>query len=276
MKRHILLPTDFSDNAWSAIVYALKLYADEVCKFYILNSVAMHASTMSNLSNHLLRVMKENALRDLIELKETIVASDANANHEFEIVLSTQDLDDAINSAVKNHEIDRIVMGTKGATGAKELFFGSNTVKILKQVRLCPILIVPDEHDFIRPRQIAFPTDYKRFFSEKDLKPIKDLTELYHSKIRVLHINKEETLDEDQKHNYTNLKDALGNYEHSFHWMPDYSTKETEIREFINDLEIDMLAMVNYRHSCLESILKEPVIKKIGFKPEVPFLVVPS
>ena len=126
------------------------------------------------------------------------------------------------------------------------------------------------------PRQIAFPTDYKRFFGEKELRPIKELSQLYNSKIRVLHINKEETLDDIQEYNYTKLNEYLENYEHSFHWMPDYSSKEIEIKEFIEDLEIDILAMVNYKHSCLEKITKEPVINKIGFRPIIPFLVVPS
>ena len=36
--KKILLPTDFSDNAWNAIEYALKLFKDEVCTFYLLNT----------------------------------------------------------------------------------------------------------------------------------------------------------------------------------------------------------------------------------------------
>ncbi|MEJ2113114.1 MAG: universal stress protein [Flavobacteriaceae bacterium] len=38
MRRKILLPTDFSKNAWHAINYALELYKDENCDFYILNA----------------------------------------------------------------------------------------------------------------------------------------------------------------------------------------------------------------------------------------------
>ncbi|WP_281542184.1 universal stress protein [Maribacter aestuarii] len=36
--KNILIPTDFSENAWNAIVYALKLFKDEECKFYLLNT----------------------------------------------------------------------------------------------------------------------------------------------------------------------------------------------------------------------------------------------
>ena len=58
--------------------------------------------------------------------------------------------------------------------------------------------------------------------------------------------------------------------------MPDYSSKEIEIKEFISELEIDLLAMVKNRHTLLEKITREPVIKKLGFHPLVPFLVMPS
>lgn len=276
IRKHILLPTDFSDNSWSAIVYALKLYADVECVFYLLNTVAMGVSAMANFSNKLVDIMKTGALKELEELKELIVVSDANSNHDFEIIISSQDLIDAIRICIRNNKIDLIVMGTKGATGTKELFFGSNTVKTIKKVKDCPILIVPDEYDFVPPKQIAFPTDYKRFFEDKEMRPIIELSQLYNSKIRVLHINKEETLDDVQDYNYTNLNELLKDYNHSFHWMPDYNSKEIEIKAFIQELEIDILAMVNYKHSFLEKLLKEPVIKKIGFHTEVPFLVVPS
>ena len=62
----------------------------------------------------------------------------------------------------------------------------------------------------------------------------------------------------------------------SFHWMPDYAKKVNEINDFIEELKIDMLVMVNYKHSFIENIINEPVIKKIGFHPIIPFLVIPD
>ncbi len=38
MKKKILLTTDFSKNAWNAIVYALELYKNYECDFYVLNT----------------------------------------------------------------------------------------------------------------------------------------------------------------------------------------------------------------------------------------------
>ena len=38
MKRNILIPTDFSENAWNALNYAVHLYKEDECSFYLLNA----------------------------------------------------------------------------------------------------------------------------------------------------------------------------------------------------------------------------------------------
>ena len=276
MKKNILLPTDFSDNAWSAAVYALKLYADEECTFYFLHSVTMKVTIMSNLSKKLLEVLRKNALKELLELKEMAQNTNVNPNHDFEIILSSDDLQDAIESSVKKHRVDLVVIGKKGTTANKELYFGSNTINTIKRMCQCPVLIIPEEYDFVVPKKIAFPTDFNRFFGEKILKPIKDMADLYNAKIRVMHINVEPELNEIQEYNFSVLKELLETYEHSFHWMPDYEKKANEITDFIKDMEINILAMVNYKHNFIENIMKEPVIKKIGLHPIIPFLVIPE
>ncbi|WP_299336447.1 universal stress protein [uncultured Psychroserpens sp.] len=276
MRKSILLPTDFSDNAWSAAIYALKLFSDEECTFYFLHSTKMKVSTMSNFSNKLLNIMTESAMKDLNDLKDMAESTNANANHNFEIILSASDLQDAIDMAITKYGINLVVMGTKGATGAKEIFFGSNTVKIIKKTKLCPILIVPDEFEFTPPNQIAFPTDFSRCYGDRELKFLRDLVELYDSKIRVVCILSKDMLTGVQEYNMTMLESYLEDYDYSFHFMPNYAKKSEEINDFIELLEINMLAMVNYKHSFIESIVKEPVIKKIGFHPLVPFFVIPD
>lgn len=276
MKRKILIPTDFSDNAWNTVVYALKLFTYEFCTFYFLNSTIIKVSTLSNLSNKLLKTMEENAMKELLDLKELAETSNTNANHDFQVILSSEDLKQAVKRAVKEWDIDLVIMGTKGATGAKEFFFGSNTIHIIKNLKNCPILVIPEEYDFAKPSQIAFPTDYNRFYSNHEIKPLKQFADLYESKIRVMHINTNDELNDIQEYNLMMLKGYLENYNYTLHWMPNYNKKVIEINDFIEELGIDILAMVNYKHSFIEKILNEPVIKKIGFHPNVPFLVIPE
>ncbi|AXG70780.1 universal stress protein family protein [Kordia sp. SMS9] len=273
---NILLPTDFSDNAWSAIVYTLKLYQHETCKFYLLNSQKVTSSRMASFSNKLLTTMLENSKKDMLKLKAQVEATNTNSNHEFEVIVSLGDLDDAIESSVLKHKIDLIAMGTKGATGAKGILFGSNTAKIFKKVKNCPILAIPNDYEFNAPKQIAFPSDFNHYCDAKELSYLKKLADLYNSKIRVIHINDKEKLNEKQEGNLNTLKEYLKDYEHSIHIVPSHKSKEISIQDFIDDLNIDILAMVYYSHSFIDSILREPVIKKIAFHLKVPFLVIPE
>jgi len=276
MRKNILLPTDFSDNAWSAAVYTLKLYAEEECTFHFLHSTRIDASTMSSFSNKLLEVMRKNDLQELLELKQIAELVNPKANHDFKMILSSEDLVMSINKSIKKNDIDLIAMGTEGASGAEKFFFGSNTMKVIKSIDQCPVLMVPDEYNFIIPKQIAFPTDFKRSYDDKELKPLMELTRLFNAKIKVLHIKTDKKLNDIQKYNFTRLKEHLEGFEYSFHIVPDYTKKAKEINVFIENLKIDLLVMINYKHSLMDNIIKEPVINKIGLEPNVPFLVIPG
>ena len=276
MENNILLPTDFSDNAWSAAVYALKLYADKECAFYFLHATKMRVSKMSNFSNKLTKIMSENAKKDLAELKELAETANANANHKFHTILSTDELQIALETAIKKHNVNLVVIGTKGATKAKELLLGSNTVRTINKIKSCPILIVPEEYDFVLPNQIAFATNFEREYGDKELRLLKNMATLYNSKIRAVCVKQEGDLNETQEYNCSMLETLLSDFDISCHFMPDYAKKTVEINDFIEELDIDILAMVNYKHSFIENITKEPVIKKIGYHPIIPFLVIPE
>lgn len=276
MQKKIVLPTDFSDNAWNAIIYAIQLYANESCKFYLLHSMKMKASTMSNLSNRLLSTIRNTAIKDMLELKQMIERVNANANHSFEIIISDKNLKEALESAIKMYQIQMIIMGTKGAGGATEYFFGSNTVNVINKVRLCPILTIPNIFDFTEPKKIAFSTDFNRIYKEKELVPLKELADLYNSDINIVHLNNEVHLDEFQEYNSKILENYIKEYKYHFYWIPNYAKKAEDINDFIKEQKINMLVMVNYKHSFIEKITKEPVIKTIGFHPVVPFLVIPE
>lgn len=81
IQRHgkkLLLSTDFSKSSWDAIVYALELYADQECDFYILNAYAKDAYGLNSIS----RLDPDDAFNTLSENRsnETASASQTWAN----------------------------------------------------------------------------------------------------------------------------------------------------------------------------------------------------
>ena len=49
MQKHILIPTDYSKNAFNAIVYAFELFENEDCRFHIFHSYFLAHSAKGNL-----------------------------------------------------------------------------------------------------------------------------------------------------------------------------------------------------------------------------------
>lgn len=275
--KSILIPTDFSDNAWSALTYAIKLYDQEECTFYLLNSYFFSSSqSRTFITSHLTDTLKETSKTDLEQLKAKTLKTFTNTKHTFETISSCDELAMATTNSIRHYNIDLVVMGTKGATGMDKFFFGSNTVKTIQNIKGCPVLAVPNSKDFHAPKQIAFPTDFNRSYDTANLKPLLDFAELNHAHVNVLHINVDEKLSDTQNMNMITLKELLIENEHSFHWMPSYNKKSEVINDFIEDLKIDVLAMFNYKHSIIENITKEPIIKNIGYQPTIPFLIIPS
>ena len=73
--KNILLPTDFSKNSWNAISYALQLFKNETCKFYLLNAytpVIYHVEyVLVNPAQHGLGdAVRETVLKKLDDFKE--------------------------------------------------------------------------------------------------------------------------------------------------------------------------------------------------------------
>lgn len=275
MRHHILLPTDFSDNAWSTAMYALKLYNNEPCTFYLLNSWSFSNSTSRTyITSTYLDTLQDKTSEKLEEFKNKVLNQSNTTLHEFETVLSKDSLITTIKKAIEDYNINLIIMGTKGATGAKEFLFGSNTVNVISKIKDCPILAIPDGYEFVTPNKIAFPTDFNRFYGE-ELTEIKALAKLYNSKITVVHVNGKKELTDKQNYNLAMLKAYLENYKHSFHWMKGFDKKEQAIKTFIDELNINILTMINYEHSFIENLTKEPVVKNIGYHTLIPFLVIP-
>ena len=80
-----------------------------------------------------------------------------------------------------------IVMGTKGASKAREILFGSNTIHVIKK-SICPVLAIPENFDFEAPKEILFPTDYKIPYQLNELSSVLDIANMYNPRVNILHV----------------------------------------------------------------------------------------
>ncbi|WP_273565649.1 universal stress protein [Maribacter halichondriae] len=163
-------------------------------------------------------------------------------------------------------------MGTKGASGLKAVAMGSNTGNVITKVK-CPVLAVPEDTEYHRPKEIAFPTDYHLSYDIKVLEAIKEFALVNSSSVRFLYISKAgEELTMEQTKNQEYLGDYFSGTEHSFHKVTGEKL-ETAVQCFTESRDIDMVVMVAKNLNFLQRILFRPTVEKISYHTTIPFLV---
>ena len=278
--KNILVATDFSNSAYNALFYIKQLFQDHNCSFHILNAYTEHTPLKSNSQAagrklSLLQQLGEESMEGLNGFLHKINLDSGNPKHHISIHSKNEHLTDALKQAIKETNADLVVMGNKGKTGAKSIFLGSSVINAINAIEDCPILTIPGEKEFLLPTEIAFATDYKQSYNAKVLQPLQTLASNCGSSICIVHINEEERLSPVQKSNLYTLREYLGQIRHTIHWMPDFTNKTRAITDFIDELGIDMLAMIHYQHGFLEKLTREPVIEKVSFNINIPFLILP-
>ena len=163
-------------------------------------------------------------------------------------------------------------MGTKGASGLKKVAIGSITGDVITKVK-CPLLAVPENASYKRPKEIAFPTDYHIEYNLKVLDTLLGMINQHESFLRVLHVSKKgDELNKIQLANKAFLRDYFSDVEHSFHSLT--GTKlETAVQCFVESRDIDMIAMVAKNLNFFQRILFRPAVEEISYHTDVPFLV---
>ncbi|WP_053992003.1 universal stress protein [Mangrovimonas sp. TPBH4] len=277
--KNILLPTDFSENSWNAIKYALQLFENETCKFYLLHTytppiyqVDYALMIPDNLS--MVDTARAKAVEGLNDFMERINKEFPNSKHTFESQAIFNTLIQEIIIFARQKAIDYIVMGTKGASGTKGILFGSNTVHVFKNVK-CPVLAIPEDFSFETPHEVLFPTDYSIQYKESQLKPIRDILSAHSSRINILNVVPDIGLSDWQESNKAILDGYFKNMAHIFHSLRDLTVVEA-IAKFQVKAKINLLVMINNKHSFFENLFFKSNVNQIGFNLKVPFLLIPS
>ena len=277
---HILIPTDFSGTARNAVDYALSFYKGERCVFHFLNTYTpdfVHSRVMAlahggNQEEDAMQAASENGLRQLIRDLE---ARDPGAGHEYHSVSSFNLLPEEVKEQVSLHPINMIVSGTTGASGIKEVFLGSNTVRILRAASDCPVLVIPKNSRFRKGLKIALVTDFGTPYSVSQVEAIQEFQSKLEASLEVMHIGSPETLTGFQELHKHQLFLELERGRPKMKWRPPGASKAQAIEEYLGDSQVGLLTMIRNDNHLVDERLREPVVKKVAFHTEIPMLVLP-
>ena len=145
--KNILVATDFSPVAVAAFPFAAKLaqaYGSRIWAFHV---AAPTVNPMTDPSSWAILEQAAKARRQ--EQHQILSASFPGSKPE--IVIEEGDFSSILESTMKGHNVDLVVMGTHGRTAAGKVLLGSVAEEILRKVP-CPVLTV-NAHVAVAPKR---------------------------------------------------------------------------------------------------------------------------
>ncbi len=279
MRKNILIPTDFSKNSWNALNYALSLFKDDKCTFYLVNTFQLYYFTTDSLivpepgePNY--EKAKEQSEVGLEKIIDGITSRGGNEEHKFETISTYNTVLEAVKTVIDKNDIELVIMGTKGENDPTSKLYGSNAVDVMEKVNNCPVIVIPENVNYPeeKRKEVVFATNFKTAYKRRELENLVDIAKKMKAAIRVLHIQEVDKLSREQEGNKVDLQQYLGDVVHTFHTLTDIKVAPG-IHSFIESRDSDLLALINKKHNFLTSIFTKSLVKEIGFKPLVPVLV---
>ena len=274
---NILLPTDFSKNSGNAIAYAMELFKNEKCDFFFLHTYTPSFYRMDYmLGGPLFSAIPDSgvdiSLAGLEKTLKDVKKTYKNPKHTYTIISAFNTLTDEINEVTVEKEIDMVVMGTQGATGAKEIFLGTNTVYVLRKA-IAPVLVIPENYTFQKIKRLLLPSDYLTNYKQNELSMVIKMAKMNKAELIVLHVKEEYDLTTGQQENKMALYKSFAGLSTTFTELKG-SIMPDAILDYVKNNDIDLLMMMNRKHSFFERLFERQNVDQIGFHIKIPFLVI--
>ena len=275
MKR-ILFPTDFSEAATNAFVHALEFANSIDGELVLLHAFDLPVFDSQYFPENYMLIYESVELSQFEVFKDELPKLHAIAQkRNLDGIKMTHRLMDgnltfAIERAIKEDQIDYIIMGTEGATGWSEALLGTHTTAVISDVNI-PVFSIPMNFAFKPIKNIVFTTRFR----PKDkiaLKVVLEIAKKMKAKIKCLYVKtdgsdvRKETI-KDWEHEFAN--DPV-----EFHVVFSEDIKES-ILDFIMFKEVDVLAMLTYKRNFFENLFHHSLTKDCAAHLDIPVLAIP-
>jgi nucleotide-binding universal stress UspA family protein len=273
MKR-IIVPTDFSASATSAMNYAVEM-AKEIGAAIHLYHVYQVPVAVSDVPVVIVSVeeLKKNAEEQLQYLKKSLehITSDKPVTITTEATMGNTV--DELEDLCKRVHPFLVVMGSRGSTGMERILFGSTTLTAIKHLT-CPVIVIPPGSTFKGIKKIGFACDFRKVIETTPTHYIEELVQLFGASLHVLNVDydnkhfKPET-PEESIYLHTLLKDLDPQY----HFIQEKDI-EDGINKFAEENNLDLVITIPKKHKLLDSLFRKSSTRQLVFESHIPVLCI--
>ena len=258
--KHILVPIGSSENASNTLQYAIDVASEFAAKVYVFRAykVLSKAGTMISIDEI---VAKETNLY-LRSIVNTIDTKDV----EIKIVAAKGGVVESINAIDHQLGIDLIIAGPKSNSIREEVFLGSTSGSIVKQMTI-PTLIVPEGYQFnpFNRALIAFQSGVLK--KKNMLLPLYDFITKFKTTVNLLLVKTPEYKEEDLI-----LDSALKTIQNTL-TISENSTIFQGVLEHFRSNNPDLLCVFRRKRGFFQKLWEKNTVLKSEFYTTIPLLV---
>ena len=266
----ILVPTDFSDAADNAALYAAR-YAQSInarmILFHVYHVPVSAAPAFPVMPVTFDELQAENEAWLQKKAKELHRKTGADIRCRVKIGLAGDEI-------LEVQNVDLIIMGTKGAGRIDQVLPGSIATSVFRKSKI-PVLLVPEKAEYKKIRTLMFACDYDpaRGFSlplalqgfAKPFEPAIFVVNVKHKKESVV-INAQVAMKPGGQ---------MDNVEHLYYFSEQEDLADG-ISEFAVDHNADIIAVIPHQYGLLEGIFHKSISKQLAFHSHIPLLASPD
>jgi nucleotide-binding universal stress UspA family protein len=266
---NILIPTDFSKLSKIAIDYILGLSRDielNITLIHVLNTSVPQARVTTKKLEEAIKMSSEVEMRELIQTIQKEHRSKHNIRYK---IVVAHYIEEAVEKFALNNDIDLICIGTKGASGLKKIFIGSNAVAIIKKSSI-PVLTIPEYARYRGIDSVLYCSDLYNI--EEEIDRIILFIKLLDSSIQIVHVEEESEgsnfniLSEEKK-----LRELFSYENISIKKLQNVSVMQG-INQQVADIDAELLILFTHTTNLFEEIFQKSVTQSIAFQSRIPIL----
>ncbi|HEY5691414.1 MAG TPA: universal stress protein [Cyclobacteriaceae bacterium] len=269
--KKILVPCDFSDSAIQAFKFAIEIANQSKGEIALLNVVELpviHENVMMptfSFEDTYLKEMKDRADVDFAKMKSKWSKDGPKVSTHVEYGAPTP----TISQFIKEKKIDLVIMGTKGASGLKEFFVGSNTEKVVRWSPV-PVISLKKSVKVSSIKNIVFPSALLEDEEVLTMR-VKELQGFFKAKLNIVYVNTPSNFRTD-----VITRSMMKDYAKRF-MLKDYTlniyndlNEESGVAHFVNEIKGDMIAMSTHGRKGLNHLMSGSIAEDMVNHLELP------